>query len=88
MTLSQWQPPPASPARCVVAHTGKLIRGSGAFEVEELGPHRSRVVWSEWVQVPLGLLGETGWLVVRPGIALFLRLSLRRLARAVESGQG
>jgi hypothetical protein len=86
MTLSQWQPPPASPARCVVEHTGKLIRGAGAFEVEELGPDRSRVVWSEWIQVPLGLLGEAGWIVVRPAIALFLRFSLRRLARALESG--
>jgi uncharacterized protein YndB with AHSA1/START domain len=86
MTFSQWQPPPASPARCLVEHTGKLVRGSGAFEVEDLGNGRSRVVWSEWVQLPLGLLGETGWLAVRPVIALFLRLSLSRLARLVETG--
>ena len=55
MTFSQWQPPPASPARCVVEHTGRLVRGSGAFEVEDLGDGRSRIVWSEWVQLPLGL---------------------------------
>ncbi|HEY0868974.1 MAG TPA: SRPBCC family protein [Acidothermaceae bacterium] len=85
MTLSQWQPPPANPARCVVEHTGKVVRGSGAFEVEELGPDQSRVVWSEWVQLPLGLLGETGWIAVRPLAALFLRISLRRLARIVEA---
>ncbi len=85
MTLSQWQPPPASPARCVVEHTGKVVRGSGALEVEELGPDQSRVVWSEWVQLPLGLLGETGWIAVRPLAALFLRISLRRLARFVEA---
>jgi carbon monoxide dehydrogenase subunit G len=87
MTLSQWQPPPASPARCVVEHTGKVVRGSGAFEVEEVGPGRSRVTWSEWLQLPLGLLGETGWIVVRPLCALFLRVSLRRLARRVESAE-
>ena len=85
MTLSQWQPPPTNPARCVVEHTGKVVRGSGAFEVEEVAPGRSRVTWSEWVQLPLGLLGETGWIVVRPLFALFLRVSLRRLARRVES---
>jgi Polyketide cyclase / dehydrase and lipid transport len=85
MTFSQWQPPPASPARCVVEHTGTLVRGSGAFEVEDLGHGRSRVVWSEWVQLPLGLLGETGWLAVRPVVGFFLRLSLRRLARLVEA---
>lgn len=87
MTFSQWQPPPASPARCVVEHTGTLVRGSGAFEVEDLGDGRSRVVWSEWVQLPLGLLGETGWLVVRPVVALFLQLSLRRLARLIEAAE-
>jgi hypothetical protein len=85
MTFSQWQPPPASPARCVVEHTGKVVKGAGAFEVEDVGPDRSRVVWSEWVQLPLGLLGETGWIVVRPLTALFLRISLRRLARIVEA---
>jgi uncharacterized protein YndB with AHSA1/START domain len=84
MTFSQWQPPPASPARCVVEHTGTLVRGSGAFEVEDIGGGRSRVVWSEWVQLPLGLLGETGWLAVRPVVGMFLRVSLRRLARHVE----
>ena len=85
MTLSQWQPPPASPARCVVEHTGKVVKGSGAFEVEEVGPGHSRIIWSEWVQLPLGLVGETGWIVVRPLFKLFLRISLRRLARIVES---
>jgi len=86
MTFSQWQPPPASPARCVVEHTGKLVRGSGAFEVEDLGEGRSRVVWSEWVQLPFGLLGETAWLAVRPVVAVFVGVSLRRLARLVEGG--
>jgi carbon monoxide dehydrogenase subunit G len=88
MTFSQWQPPPARPARCVVEHTGAMVRGSGAFEVEELSADRSRVVWSEWVQLPFGLLGELGWIVVRPVVALFLTLSLRRLAGAVQSPNG
>jgi carbon monoxide dehydrogenase subunit G len=88
MTFSQWQPPPARPARCVVEHIGAIVRGSGAFEVEELGPELSRIVWSEWLQLPLGLLGEIGWVVVRPGVALFLRLSLRRLARVIEGADG
>jgi carbon monoxide dehydrogenase subunit G len=87
MTFTQWQPPPASPARCVVEHTGRLVRGSGAFEVEALAPDRSRVIWSEWVQLPLGLLGEIGWLGMRPVMSYLLRLSLRRLATVVENGQ-
>ena len=87
MTFTQWQPPPASPARCVVEHTGTVVRGSGAFEVEALGPDLSRVIWSEWVQLPLGLLGEIGWIGVRPVMAYLLRLSLRRFAAVVEQGQ-
>ena len=85
MTLTQWQPPPARPARCVVDHTGTLVRGAGAFEVDHVTADRSRVVWSEWIQLPFGLLGELGWVVVRPVVALFLTASLRRLARVVET---
>ena len=85
MTFTQWSPPPADPARAVVEHVGKVVRGAGAFEVESLGADRSRVVWSEWVRVPLGLAGEAGFLAVRPLAALFLKVSLRRLAQLVES---
>lgn len=84
MTITRWQPP----HRCVVTHTGRVVRGAGAFEVEETPDGGSRVVWSEWVRLPLGLLGEIGWLAVRPLAAGFLRLSLRRLARAVEAAPG
>jgi Polyketide cyclase / dehydrase and lipid transport len=86
MTFSQWQPPPARPARCVVEHTGKLVRGSGAFEVDDQGADHCAITWSEWVLLPLGLLGEVGWLGVRPLARLFLRISLRRLARLIEAG--
>ena len=37
MTITVWEPP----RRAVVRHTGKVVRGSGAFEVEDLGPDRS-----------------------------------------------
>lgn len=85
MTVTAWQPPPAQPARCQVVHTGAIVAGSGAFEVESSGAG-SRVVWSEWVRPPFGLLGEIGWLAARPAVALVLRISLRRLAKLVESG--
>jgi hypothetical protein len=38
MTIVVWEPP----RRAVVRHTGRVVRGSGAFEVEPLGPHRGR----------------------------------------------
>ncbi len=85
MTVTAWQPPPAQVARCEVVHIGPIVRGAGAFEVEAT-PTGSRVVWSEWVRLPFGLLGDVGWLAIRPVTALFLRISLRRLAKLVESG--
>lgn len=88
MTVTQWEPPPADPARCVVAHTGDVVRGSGAFEVASTGQGRCRIVWSEWIRPPLGLFGDVGWLGVRPIAAVFLTASLRRLARRVEHLSG
>jgi carbon monoxide dehydrogenase subunit G len=82
MTITAWDPP----RRAVVRHTGRVVRGAGAFEVEVLAPGRSRVVWSEWILLPLGLLGRLAWPVVRPLLRLFVQLSLRRLARYVEGG--
>jgi uncharacterized protein YndB with AHSA1/START domain len=84
MTITLWDPP----RRAVVRHTGKVVRGSGAFEVEPLTPGRARVVWSEWVDLPLGRLGRLGWPVARPLLRAGVQLSLRRLARYVEAGAG
>jgi hypothetical protein len=80
MVITVWEPP----QRAVVRHTGKVVRGSGAFEVEDLGPDRSRVVWSEWVDLPLGRLGRLGWPVARPVLRQLVQVSLRRLAAQVE----
>jgi uncharacterized protein YndB with AHSA1/START domain len=81
MTITVWEPP----RRAVVRHTGKVVRGSGAFEVEDLGAGRSRVVWSEWVLLPLGALGQLAWPLVRIPLRALLQVSLRRLARYVAS---
>lgn len=83
MTITVWEPP----HRAVVRHTGKVVRGSGAFEVEELGDRRSRVVWSEWVDLPFGVVGRIGWPVAGFFLRAGVQFSLRRLARFVESGR-
>ncbi|HZG90845.1 MAG TPA: SRPBCC family protein [Pseudonocardia sp.] len=77
MELVEWDPP----RRCVVQHTGKIVRGAGVFEVVELGPQRSQIVWTELLELPLGVLGRLGWPVVRPLFRLGVRVSLDRLAR-------
>lgn len=82
MTITRWEPP----YRCHVLHTGRLVRGTGAFEVEPRGAG-SRFVWREDLELPLGLLGRLGWLLVRPVFAYGVRLSLARFARWVEAGR-
>lgn len=77
MVVTQWEPP----RRCVVRHTGRVVRGAGAFEVEPLDEGRCRFVWSEWFDPPLGALGQLGFLAVRPLLRAGLELSLRRFAR-------
>lgn len=79
MTVTTWDPP----YRCVVRHTGRVIRGAGAFEVSELPGGRSRFTWAEWLDLPLGRLGQLGFLLVRPAFAAGVRLSLRRFATEV-----
>jgi hypothetical protein len=82
MTIVVWEPP----RRAVVRHTGKVVRGSGAFEVESLGPNRSVVVWSEWVTLPFGPLGRLAWPVAKLVVGRFVAFSLGRLARYIETG--
>jgi uncharacterized protein YndB with AHSA1/START domain len=83
MTIVVWEPP----ERAVVRHTGRVVRGSGAFEVRDLGDGRSRVVWSEWVDLPFGVVGRLGWPLARLGVRAGVLLSLRRLERYIASGR-
>jgi hypothetical protein len=82
MVIERWEPPRS----CHVRHTGRVVRGTGTFAVESLPGNRSRFVWREDLELPLGLLGRLGWPLVRPAFAWGVRLSLRRFARWVEAG--
>jgi len=77
MVITDWDPP----RRCLVRHTGRVVRGTAAFEVQPLSAERSRFVWSEWLDLPLGRVGQLGWRVVRPAFAWAVRRSLRTFAR-------
>ena len=47
---------------------GGWCAGTGAFEVHALPRGRSRFVWSEELDLPLGAAGRLGWPVVRPAL--------------------
>lgn len=67
------------PARWQVRHVGRVVRGAGTFEVFDLGSG-TRVVWTEYLDPPLGVAGQVGWLLVRRGVRAGMRAALRRLA--------
>jgi carbon monoxide dehydrogenase subunit G len=77
MVITEWDPP----RRCAVSHTGRVVRGTGVFEVSPAGTG-SRVRWVEDVQLPLPpLLGRVAGRLAAPLAAWGLRSSLRRFAR-------
>jgi hypothetical protein len=80
MDIVEWDPP----KRCVVRHTGRIVKGDGVFEVVELGPERSRFLWTELLDLPLGGLGRLGWPVVRPVFRAGVEASLRTMAKLCE----
>ncbi len=81
MEITEWSPPHAWRVR----HTGRLVRGTGAFEVRER-PGGSTFVWSERLDLPLGALGRLGWRMVRPPVGWGLRRSLRSFSAWTERG--
>lgn len=86
MVITGWHPPRnGGDGRCVVRHTGALVRGVGRFEVRALDIGLTRVTWTEDVDLPLGILGEVAWVALGPVARAVLRFSLIRLARLAES---
>lgn len=81
MEIVEWDPP----RRCVVRHTGKVVRGDGVFEVVALSRYWSRFLWSEQLDLPLGRLGAIGWRLVKPGFRWGIARSLRTMARRCEA---
>lgn len=83
MEITLWEPP----YRCHVRHLGRVVRGTGTFDIEPAGSGRSRFTWSEQLDLPGGAAGRAGFLAARPLIGAGLRLSLTRFARWAERGR-
>ena len=77
MVITEWDPP----RRCVVEHTGRLIRGAGIVEVHADGA-ASEFRWTEQLRLPLPAgLGGLVARVARPLAERALTSSLRRFAQ-------
>ena len=81
MVITEWDPP----RRCVVRHTGRVVRGLGIFEVTRAG-QQSEFRWTEQLQLPWPLSGRLGRWTVVPPARWSLDASLRRFARLIGSG--
>ena len=77
MVITEWDPP----RRCVLKHTGRVVRGTGIFEVAPHGPG-SQFRWVEHLQLPVPpAVGRLAGPVITPVAEWALRSSLRRFAR-------
>lgn len=72
--------------RWVVAHHGRVIRGSGIFTVEPRTGNQCVVRWTEDLELPFGILGRIGWPLVRPGVKWGLQHSLKKFAALLRAG--
>ena len=82
MEITEWDPP----RRAVVRHTGRVVRGTGIFEVVPIsgGPgNGAEFRWTERMPVPAPLAGPVGERLLTPIGRWFLQTSLRRLARLI-----
>lgn len=76
MTITKWDPPHV----CEVTHTGKVVKGTGLFEVTREND-TTYFIWTEDVSVGFGIFGRIGWIFVEPLVRLGLRFSLHRFRR-------
>jgi hypothetical protein len=76
MVITEWDPP----RRCVVRHTGRVVRGLGVFEVIPRGT-LSEFAWTEELDLPwpASLVSR---LAARPA-RMIMKASLRRFARLI-----
>ena len=83
MEITAWEPPKL----CDVNHTGRVVRGTGTFKVVATSESTSKFIWSEDLNLPLGLLGKFGFTFAKPGFVYGVRKSLEKFADLVEQGK-
>jgi carbon monoxide dehydrogenase subunit G len=85
MVVTDW----VEQRRIAVRHTGRVIKGTGAFEIQPTrlpdGGEGTIFTWTEDVDAPLGRLGDlVARAVVVPIVSFVFRRSLRALKEVAE----
>lgn len=78
MEITTWQPP----VRCDVIHTGKVVKGTGSFQVEQLNSATCNFIWIEDLEIPLGVVGLLGFKILKPFFVLGVKKSLDKFAKS------
>lgn len=85
MRVNEWQ----APRRLGVVHLGRIITGTGTFELTEESADVTRITWTEVITPPLGRVGEWGATVlVLPILRRIFARSFRNLAEVIEDDEG
>jgi hypothetical protein len=72
MNVTRWEPP----HRCDVEHVGKILKGTGSFQLTEVAPNQTKFDWSETVIAPRLL-----FILIAPFLYIGVRISLARFAK-------
>lgn len=80
MEITLWEPP----FRCDVLHTGKVVKGTGSFQVVRIDHERSKFIWIEDLEIPLGFIGLIGFKILRPFFIAGVKQSLNKFAKSVS----
>jgi hypothetical protein len=75
MVVTNWQPP----YRCDVMHTGKILKGTGTFELIEISATATRFSWSEDIEC-----SRLQFLAIYPFLWIGVRISLARLSTSLR----
>jgi hypothetical protein len=75
MSVTSWNPPYV----CDVVHTGKIIKGTGRFDLTSLSAQSTRFDWSEEILAPRAV-----FLLIAPGLYAGVRISLSALRRQLH----
>lgn len=84
MVITEWFPP----RRCTVAHRGKVVRGTGVFEVlPRVRDGEAEFRWTEIIELPLppAIGRPLAVALIGPVARIGLGWSLRRFARVISA---
>jgi len=78
MQVTKWEPP----FICDVLNTGKIIKGTGRFQLSSIDSETTRFDWSEEILAPRAL-----FLIIAPGLYAGVRISLANLSRQLTQSK-